>query len=97
MILLLLHWCNGEVRCDMFLKILSPTLIILCSGDEATLTIITVSPGASSPPCITQTILSRVDTKGRLERPHGLKICTHTVSKTGEHGVTTGDVDILWR
>ena len=91
------HWCDAEVRSDMFLEILCPSFLILGPGDKATLTIVAVGPGAASPPCITQAILSRVDAEGGLERPHGLEVCTHTISKTGEHGVTTSDVDILWR
>ena len=90
------HWCDAEIRSDVLLEILRPSFLILSSGDEAALTVFTVGPGAASPPCITQAILGREDTEGGLERSHGLQVCTHTIGKTGEHGVTTSDVDILW-
>ena len=91
------RWSDAEIRRDMLLEILRPSFLVLRPGDEAASTVFTVGPGAASPPCITQAILGREDTEGGLERPHGLEVCTHTIGKTGEHGVTTTDVDILWR
>ena len=91
------RWSDVEIRSDVFLEILRSSFLVLSPGDEAALTIFTVGPGAASPPCITQAILGREDTEGRLERSHGLEVCTHTIGKTGEHGITTSDVDILWR
>ena len=79
----------------MLLEVLDPVFFVLSPGDKATVTVITVGPGAATPPCITQTILSGIYAKGGLEWPHGLEVCTHTTSETGEHGVTTSDVDIL--
>ena len=79
----------------MFLEVLHPVFLVFSPGDKATLTVFTVGPGTPTPPCITQTILGGVDTKGGLEWPHGLEVCMYTISETGEHGVTTSDVDIL--
>jgi hypothetical protein len=79
----------------MFLEILRPMFLVFGPGDKATLAVFTVGPRAAAPPCIAQSILGRVHTEGGLERPHGLEICTHTIGKTGEHGVTTSDVNIL--
>ena len=91
------RWSDVEIRSDVFLEILRSSFLVLSPGDEAALAVFTVGPGAASPPCITQAILGREDTKGGLERSHGLEVCTHTIGKTGEHGITTSDVDILWR
>jgi hypothetical protein len=79
----------------MLLEILCPMFLVLGPGDKATLTVFTVGPGAAAPPRITQSILCRVHTEGGFEWPYGLEVRTHTIGKTGEHGVTTSDVDIL--